>query len=117
MLGALPHREAVVGLGSPVAVEFVSPEEASLTGGRYQDAGVDHAFDGDAAGGGESLRVAVGAGLHALRLEPGDGEARPGVVVGVLGGEDLVELRVDQGRAPSGRSSGSRRLRERGNSG
>ena len=68
-----------VGIRLPLASISVTLQDAHLAGRTFHDPGMLHAFDRDAARGGDVVRRAIVTGLQPVLFEPGDGKTGIGV--------------------------------------
>ena len=95
VLEALPHRKVAVVFRVPIVVEFVSREDADLTCGAFDNAGVLDAIDGNTARTGKVVGNAIIPLAGPILLKPGDGE--PGICVELTldAAEIFVEFPID----------------------
>lgn len=96
MLGQLPDRQAAVGRRIPVGRQLIAPEQADLPPLRLDQPVAGQGVDRRVLGLAERLRVAVGAFVHPVLLEPRERPAGVGVELTLLLGEALVEDLVDE---------------------
>ena len=95
VLRRLPGGRTTVAHGIPVVGQLVAAEKTHLARARDEDAGLDHPLDRSVLRAREDIRLAVGPFEQPALLEPRNGEARIGIEVALLLGENLVQRLID----------------------